>query len=139
MTTKEFYPKDLNNPDGGDTRGRNRHLDMYRTKFDGWLSGTHRAPRIEKSVAVRFKWATFFEWPAYRDGADFAATFGDILRIRKDIADLAAMALTEMSKFTGFDPSPEEVPMLKAPSLSWGAAPLRKQRSRVLAGLSFTN
>ncbi|KAH8791575.1 hypothetical protein BGZ57DRAFT_938925 [Hyaloscypha finlandica] len=109
MTTKEFYPKDLNNPDGGDTRGKNRHLDMYRTKFDGWLSGTHRAPRVEKSVAVRFKWAAFFEWPAYSDGPEFAATFGDILRIRKDIADLAAMALMEMSKFTGFDPSPEEL------------------------------
>jgi hypothetical protein len=117
MTTKEFYLKDLNNPDGGDTRGRNRHLDMYRTKFDGWLSGTNRVPRIEKSVAVRFKWAAFFEWPAYRDGAEFAATFGDILRIRKDIADLAAVALTEISKFAGLDPSADEVLTLKAPYL----------------------
>jgi hypothetical protein len=117
MTTKEFYPKDLNNPDGGDTRGRNRHLDMYRTKFDGWLSGTNRAPRIEKSVAVRFKWAAFFEWPAYRDGAEFVANFGDILRIRKDSADLVAVTLTEMSKFVGLDPSADEILTLKAPYL----------------------
>jgi hypothetical protein len=52
MTTKEFYPKDLNNPDGGDTRGRNRYLGVYRTMFDRWLSGTNRAPRVEKPVTI---------------------------------------------------------------------------------------
>jgi GDP-fucose protein O-fucosyltransferase len=114
---KEFYPKDLNNPDGGDTRGRNRHLDMYRTKFDRWLSGTNRAPKLEKPVTIRFKWATFFEWSTYRDGPEFTATFGDILRIRKDIADLAAVLLAEMSKFAGFDPSAQETPRLSAPFL----------------------
>jgi hypothetical protein len=58
--------------------------------------------------------------------------------MRKDIADLAAVALTEISKFADFDPSVEEVPTLKAPYLG-GAPPLRKRRSRFLAGLPFTN
>jgi hypothetical protein len=114
---KDFYPKDLNSPDGGDTRGRNRHLDMFRTKLDKWLSGTNRAPKVEKPLTIRFKWATFFEWSAYRDGPEFAATFGDVLRIRKDIAELAAVTLAKMSKFAGSDPYAEEVPTLKAPYL----------------------
>jgi hypothetical protein len=37
--------------------------------------------------------------------------------MRKDIADLAAVALTEISIFADFDPSVEEVPTLKAPYL----------------------
>lgn len=37
--------------------------------------------------------------------------------MRKDIADLAAVALTEISKFADFDHSVEEVPTLKAPYL----------------------
>jgi hypothetical protein len=67
-------------------------------------------------VTIRFKWATFFEWPIYRDGPEFAATFGDILRVRKDIADLAIATLIEMSRFVGFDPY-AEVPTLEAPYL----------------------
>jgi hypothetical protein len=114
---KEFYPKDLNDPDGGDTRGRNRHLDLYRKKFDKWLRGTNRAPKESRPVTIRFKWATFFEWPVYRDGPEFVATFGDILRIRKDVANLAVATLMEMSRFVGFDPQEEEVPTLKAPFL----------------------
>lgn len=53
------------------------------------------------------KWATFFEWPVYRDGPEFAATFGDILRLRKDVKELAAKILTEMVRFTGTEPRPQ--------------------------------
>lgn len=55
---KEFYPKDLNNPDAGDPRGRNRYLDLYRMKFDTWLRETKRTPSEAKPVTIRFKWAT---------------------------------------------------------------------------------
>jgi GDP-fucose protein O-fucosyltransferase len=114
---KEFYPKDLNHLDAGDPRGRNRYLDMYRTKFDTWLRETKRTPAEAKPVTIRFKWPTFFEWPTYRDGPEFANTFGDILRIRKDIADLAAATLTEMSKFASVDPLGGGVLSLQAPYL----------------------
>lgn len=113
----EFFPKDLNNDDGGDGRGRNRHLDMYRMRFDKWLSETNRAPKEEMPVTIQFRWAVFFEWPAYRDGPEFAATFGDLLRIRKDIAELAVVTLVEMARFVGSDPYAEEPPTLKAPYL----------------------
>ncbi|KAG9247473.1 hypothetical protein BJ878DRAFT_414771 [Calycina marina] len=110
----EFYPKDLNiDLDGCDGRGVNRHLDMFRPKFDNWLKGK-RVPTVMKPVSIRFKWATFFEWPVYRDGPEFVNTFGDLLRLRKDIRELAAIALQEMEKFVGMTPEP---PKLSAPFL----------------------
>ncbi|KAI6714792.1 hypothetical protein JHW43_002635 [Diplocarpon mali] len=97
----EFYPKDLNTNDGCDDRGVNRHLDQFRTKLDEWATKYGKVPSEARPVILRFRWATFFEWPIMRDGPEFAATFGDLLRIRKDIQELAATAITEMAKFTG--------------------------------------
>ncbi|TVY58986.1 hypothetical protein LSUE1_G008721 [Lachnellula suecica] len=94
---EDFYPKDLGDLDGCDGRG-------FRGKFDKWLSTTNRTPSDAAPVTIRFKWATFFEWPIYRDGPEFAATFGDILRINPDIEKIAAGVLREMSKFTGNEP-----------------------------------
>lgn len=103
---KEFYPKELNiDTDGCDGRGVNRHLDLFRPNHDKWLNKTvGHMPSVEQPVTVRFKWATFFEWPIFRDGPEFAATFGDLLRIRKDVQELAALTLVEMSKFVGIEP-----------------------------------
>jgi hypothetical protein len=109
MEINEFAPKDLNvDPDGCDGRGVNRHLDMFRTKFYSWLNNGRRIPTVEEPVTIRFGWPIFFEWPIYRDGPEFATTFGDLLRIRPDIAELAAKTLSEMSKFVGKPSSPEE-------------------------------
>jgi len=114
LALTEFYPKDLNvDSDGCDARGVNRHLDMFRPKFNGWLR-SKRVPTAAEPVSVRFKWATFFEWPTHRDGPEFSNTFGDLLRIRKDIRELAAMTLSEMEKFAGVTPQP---PKLVAPFL----------------------
>jgi len=114
LARTEFYPKDLNiDTDGCDGRGVNRHLDMFRPKFDRWLK-TKRVPTADAPVSVRFKWATFFEWPTHRDGPEFSNTFGDLLRIRQDIRELAAATLREMEKFAGVTPKP---PKLAAPFL----------------------
>ena len=108
---KEFYPKDLNvDLDGCDGRGVNRHLDQFRTKFDAWAVKFENQPSVERPLTLRFKWATFFEWPIMRDGPEFAATFGDLLRIRKDVQELAAYTIMEMAKFAG-----EEADITKAP------------------------
>jgi hypothetical protein len=105
----EFYPKELNrDTDGCDGRGVNRHLDHFRPNFDAWLNRTvGHMPSAKFPVTVRFKWATFFEWPIFRDGPEFAATFGDILRIRKDVQELAALTLEKLSKFIGVKPDPK--------------------------------
>jgi hypothetical protein len=105
LRVPEFYPKDLGDLDGCDGRGVNRHLDMFRPKFDNWLNTTKYTPNATHPVSIRFKWATFFEWPIYRDGPEFAATFGDILRLRKDVQALAAKALDEISTFVGVKPN----------------------------------
>lgn len=115
MKIEEFFPKDLNaDLDGCDVRGVNRHLDMYHSNFHKWLNTSRRTPTAEEPVSIRMKWGTFFEWPIYRDGPEFAATFGDILRIRNDIQELAAKTVTEMSRFAGGDPHP---PILDTPYL----------------------
>jgi hypothetical protein len=93
---KEFAPKGLHNGDGCDGRGLNRHIDVFRVKHDIWISKYHRAPNATHPVSVRFAWAVFFEWPIYRDGPEFALTFGDILRIRPDIAELAADTIDQL-------------------------------------------
>ena len=111
---EEFYPKDLGDLDGCDGRGVNRHLDMFRTKFDNWLITRKHMPTEQAPMTIRFKWATFFEWPIYRDGPEFAATFGDILRINADIEDLSKKVLMQMTKFVGAPPDPEK---LEAPYL----------------------
>lgn len=108
LKVREFYPKDLNvDTDGCDGRGVNRHLDQFRPKFDAFLRKNHRVPTAAEPVTIRLKWATFFEWPVYRDGPEFATTFGDLLRIRKDVKELAAITLAEMSKFVGLKPNPD--------------------------------
>ena len=105
LNIEKFFPKDLNiDLDGYDVRGVNRHLDMYHTKFHEWLSTRRRTPTAAEPVTIRMKWPTFFEWPVYRDGPEFVATFGDLLRLRKDVQELAAKVLIEMVRFTGAEP-----------------------------------
>ncbi|KAG9237866.1 putative platelet-activating factor acetylhydrolase [Amylocarpus encephaloides] len=106
----EFYPKDLNvDTDGCDGRGVNRHLDQFRQKFDKWILDHKQPLSWDKPTTLVFKWATFFEWPVYRDGPEFAATFGDLLRINKDIEALAVKTIQEMSRFAGVVPSASKI------------------------------
>ena len=114
MMIEEFYPKDLGSLDGCDGRGVNRHLDMFRTKFDSWLTSGQFRPSADTPITIRLRWATFFEWPIYRDGPEFAATFGDILRIHPDIEDISTKVLKEMAKFVGGKSKPKK---LEAPYL----------------------
>lgn len=115
LKIEEFFPKDLNDDyDRRDKRGANKHLDMFHTEFHKWLNMSRRDPSAEEPISIRMKWPTFFEWPIYRDGPEFAATFGEILRMRKDVQELAAKTLAEMSRFTGTEPTP---PTLNAPFL----------------------
>lgn len=99
---KEFYPKELihggTTGDGCDERGINRHLDMFRPSFDEFVKTKHHWPNLAAPVSVRFRWATFFEWPVYRDGPEFATTFGDLLRIRPDIEEIAARTVEALVK-----------------------------------------
>ncbi|KAF4614316.1 hypothetical protein G7Y89_g15421 [Cudoniella acicularis] len=106
MNIDEYYPKDLADGDCCDNRGANKHLDVYRGKFENWLNTTRRTPNATHPVSIRYRWAMFFEWPIYRDGPEFAATFGDVLRLNKEVESLAVKTLDEMAKFVGVQPDP---------------------------------
>ncbi|KHJ35131.1 putative alternative oxidase [Erysiphe necator] len=109
-TIVDFYPKSLNiDFDGCDERGVNRHLDKFRLKFDQWLEKKNIVISLDEPATVRLKWATFFEWPIYRDGPEFANTFGDLLRIRSDIRQLAAATIKELSISMGLKPNPSVI------------------------------
>lgn len=109
----EFLPKELIKGgitgDGCDDRGVNRHIDQFRVSHDVWLAKEHPRANDSVPITVRFKWAVFFEWDIYRDGSEFANTFGDILRIKPEIQTLAAITLDEVAKFVGGEEISEEL------------------------------
>ncbi|KAI0378072.1 hypothetical protein F5Y04DRAFT_291492 [Hypomontagnella monticulosa] len=80
---------------GCDQRDPNRHTDRFGAAFREWVrvSAAERgwAPTndVDSPRLIRFSWGVLWDWPVYRDGPEFAATFGGLLRIRDDILDIA--------------------------------------------------
>ncbi|RDL32556.1 uncharacterized protein BP5553_09012 [Venustampulla echinocandica] len=112
---EEFVPKELGGVDGTDGRGTNRHLDVFRPNFNKWIAETKHTPTATAPITIRFRWATFFEWPIFLDGSELAATFGDLLRINKEAEALAHKTLLAMSRFVGVEPQSENPKTLDAP------------------------
>ncbi|KAI2768961.1 hypothetical protein F4815DRAFT_45501 [Daldinia loculata] len=87
---------------GCDQRDPNRHTDQFGGAFREWLrsSAAERgwAPSndIDNPRLIRFSWGVLWDWPVYRDGPEFAATFGGLLKIRDDILDVADAIVTSM-------------------------------------------
>ncbi|KAI1097127.1 hypothetical protein F4804DRAFT_205183 [Jackrogersella minutella] len=80
---------------GCDQRDPNRHTDQFGAAFRDWMrsSAVERgwAPvnAVDNPRLVRFTWGVLWDWPVLRDGSEFAATFGGLLKIRDDILDIA--------------------------------------------------
>ncbi|KAL7629538.1 hypothetical protein AAE478_001059 [Parahypoxylon ruwenzoriense] len=85
---------------GCDQRDPNRHTDQFGASFREWLRGSAAergwAPpnAVDNPRLVRFSWGVLWDWPVYRDGAEFAATFGGLLRIREDILEIADVVVS---------------------------------------------
>ncbi|KAB5559516.1 hypothetical protein GE09DRAFT_59433 [Coniochaeta sp. 2T2.1] len=102
---EKITPKDEFGLRGGcDKRDLNRHSDLFRTRFRQWLvdkankfdfpptSPSH--PRI-----IRLNWGVQLEIPVYRDGPEFVATYGGLLRFHKDILRLGKRTVKLMQEF----------------------------------------
>ncbi|KAI0890150.1 uncharacterized protein GGS22DRAFT_183497 [Annulohypoxylon maeteangense] len=87
---------------GCDQRDPNRYTDLFGSAFRDWLrdSAAERgwAPvdDVDNPRLIRLSWGVLWDWPVFRDGQEFAATFGGLLRVREDILDLADTIVTMM-------------------------------------------
>lgn len=92
---RQITPKKFGGARAGcDSRDPNRHTDRFGHAFRKWMRDTAeslgRAPTSwDNPALVRLSWGVLWDWPVIRDGPEFAATFGGLLRIREDILELA--------------------------------------------------
>ncbi|KAI1166848.1 hypothetical protein F5B18DRAFT_563006 [Nemania serpens] len=90
---------------GCDSRDPNRHTDRFGNAFREWMRDTAAelglAPTSwDNPALVRLSWGVLWDWPVVRDGPEFAATFGGLLRIREDILELADGVVQSMRELT---------------------------------------
>ncbi|KAI1335607.1 hypothetical protein F5Y15DRAFT_428094 [Xylariaceae sp. FL0016] len=93
-TTLRIAPRDFGSRAGCDARDVNRHTDRFPEAFRAWMAERARdfglAPTSwENPLVVRLAWGVLWDWTTWRDGPEFAATFGGLLRVREDILKVA--------------------------------------------------
>jgi hypothetical protein len=110
-TKEPFYPEritpraDFGLRGGCDQRDLNRHTDLFHPRFHAWLEETarkfDRPPTSWKNPRViRLNWGVQWDWPVYRDGPEFVATYGGLLRFRTDILKLGKRTVEAMRDLT---------------------------------------
>ncbi|KAI1265683.1 hypothetical protein F5Y18DRAFT_416982 [Xylariaceae sp. FL1019] len=100
-----ILPKDFGNREGCDLQDQNRHTDQFGDTFRKWLREEKHGLAPSKSTPrlIRFKWGVLWDWQIYRDGPEFAATFGGILRFNDQILRLGKKTLEKMHDFARAD------------------------------------
>jgi hypothetical protein len=106
IDVQEIVPKDYGDRGGCDWKDQNRHTDRYGDRFRAWLNKSENGtpPSKEHPRLFRFKWGVLWDWPIWRDGPEFATTFGHILKFNKEILRLGRTAVSNMhfyAKTTG--------------------------------------
>ncbi|KAI1326124.1 hypothetical protein F5Y16DRAFT_375831 [Xylariaceae sp. FL0255] len=98
-------PKDFGNREGCDWQDQNRHTDRFGDTFRKWLSDEEHGhpPSKAKPRLVRFKWGVLWDWQIYRDGPEFAASFGGILKFNDKLLRLGKKTLERMHAFARAD------------------------------------
>ncbi|KAI1178774.1 hypothetical protein F4777DRAFT_61644 [Nemania sp. FL0916] len=102
---RRITPKDYGGSRAGcDSRDPNRHTDRFGASFRRKMQETaaelgQQPPSWDNPMLVRLSWGVLWDWPVLRDGPEFAATFGGLLRIREDILDLADQVVRSMREF----------------------------------------
>lgn len=98
---EEIAPKDFGNRKGCDWKDQNRHTDRFGDTFRTWAANatlgtppSRLTPRL-----IRFKWGVLWDWEIWRDGPEFATTYGSVLRFNKDLIRLGKTALKNMHGF----------------------------------------
>ncbi|KAI1779544.1 hypothetical protein F4818DRAFT_436848 [Hypoxylon cercidicola] len=80
---------------GCDPRDPHRYADRFGAAFREHLRasaaerGWPASDGVDNPRLVRLSWGVLWDWPVLRDGPEFAATYGGLLRFRPDVLDLA--------------------------------------------------
>lgn len=98
---QEIKPKDFGDRKGCDWKDMNRHTDRFGRTFRAWLQNEKngKPPSAATPRLIRFKWGVLWDWPVYRDGPEFAATFGHVLKFNAQLLRLGKAARAAMDAF----------------------------------------
>ncbi|KAI1399796.1 hypothetical protein F4819DRAFT_463809 [Hypoxylon fuscum] len=99
---EQITPKKFGNRDGCHWSDQNRHTDRFGDRFRKWLHDpktNQHPPSLEHPRLIRFNWGVLWDWPIYRDGPEFANTFGSILKFNDQILRLGKTALKNMHAY----------------------------------------
>lgn len=101
---EKITPRNLGRRGGCDKRELNKHTDRFGKQFWAYIEKTAAEsnlppPSIDHPRIIRFNWGVQFDWPVFRDGPEFVATFGGLLRFRQDILDLGHRVAAHMRRF----------------------------------------
>lgn len=96
-------PNHLGMRGGCDQRDLNRHADLFGPRLHAWLRDKQlkfgREPvSKENPKLIRFNWGVQWTYPIYRDGPEFVATFGGLLRLREDVLALGERVVGRMKE-----------------------------------------
>ncbi|CAJ2514302.1 Uu.00g024210.m01.CDS01 [Anthostomella pinea] len=98
---EEINPKDYGNREDCHWQDQNRHTDRFGDTFRKWLHDGKNgaAPSATQPRLIRFKWGILFDWQVYRDGPEFFATFGSILKFNDQLIRLGKATRKSMQAF----------------------------------------
>ncbi|KAK0663932.1 hypothetical protein QBC41DRAFT_329015 [Cercophora samala] len=104
VKAEKVRPHDLGKRGGCDKRDLNKHVGVFDKAFGAYLERTEQEfgwPQLNEMNPrpVRFPWGVQFEWPTWKDGPEFTATFGGLLKFREDILALGFRAKGYMREF----------------------------------------
>lgn len=96
-------PNDFGMRGGCDQRDLNRHADLFGQRFHDWLGERQQKLGLlpgmpEQAKLIRFNWGVQWTFPTYRDGPEFVATFGGLLRFQASILKLAMETASAMER-----------------------------------------
>ncbi|KAK0704567.1 hypothetical protein B0H67DRAFT_557343 [Lasiosphaeris hirsuta] len=97
-------PRNLGRRGGCDKRELNKHTDRFDQQFLAHVQTTAEefkrpVPSLRHPRIFRFSWGVQWDWPVYRDGPEFVATFGGLVRFRSDILELGKKTSAYMRQF----------------------------------------
>ncbi|KAL2131985.1 hypothetical protein VTI74DRAFT_4386 [Chaetomium olivicolor] len=101
---EHITPRNFGRRGGCDNRDLNKHTGLFAKAFWAHINTTAEEfnwppPSTQHPRIIRFNWGVQWDWPVFRDGPEFVATYGGLLRFRQDILELGQRTATYMRQF----------------------------------------
>lgn len=108
---EKITPRDFGRRGGCDKRELNKHTGRFDKQFWAHINSTAEdfqlpPPSIQNPRIIRFNWGVQWDWPVFRDGPEFVATFGGLLKFRRDILALGQRIAEHMRQFAAHHGGP---------------------------------